>query len=349
MTTGRLKVGIMSFAHPHAGNYISALLSRGDVDILASDPGAATAPSGEIRGAEYAAQHGAPYVDSYEELFRWQPDAVIVCSENAHHRVDAEAGARAGAHVLCEKPLATTVADARAIVDACEEAGVLLMTAFPMRFTPMFEAARAAIRDGRIGEIVGATGTNNGKLPVGGRSWFVDSELAGGGALVDLTVHIADLLDAVLAPEVPELVYAATNRILHSENSAVTNETGGLVNVTYSDGTIATIDCSWSQPDSAASWGGLTLQLIGTEGSIDIDPFALRVEGVDEANANGFWLGYGANNSVPLINEFITAIRDGRQPEPSGQAGLRAVEIVAAAQESAATRSAVSFGEAPSD
>ncbi|WP_243855215.1 Gfo/Idh/MocA family oxidoreductase [Diaminobutyricimonas sp. TR449] len=320
------------------------MLARDDIDVLTTDPYSTSAPANEVRGAQYAAEFGAPYVDSYSELFDWKPDAVIVCSENSRHRVDAEAAAKAGAHVLCEKPLATTVADAQAIVDACVDAGVKLMTAFPMRFTPMFGAALEAVKRGAIGEVIGATGTNNGKLPLGGRSWFVDSELAGGGALVDLTVHVADMLNAVLRSEHPELIYAATNRILHSDKDAVTSETAGLVNITYANGVVATIDCSWSQPDSAPNWGGLTLQLVGTKGVIDIDPFALRVEGFDETNGSGVWRGYGTNNSVPLIDEFISAIREDRQPEPSGQAGLRAVELVAAAQESSITGEVIDLG-----
>jgi 1,5-anhydro-D-fructose reductase (1,5-anhydro-D-mannitol-forming) len=332
-----IRIGIMSFAHPHAGSYIAELQRRDGVELLAADPEGAQAVGDALRGEDYAASVGVPYVASYDELLRWKPDAVIVCSENTRHRAAVELAAAAGAHVLCEKPLATTVADAEAMVAACDRAGVRLMTAFPMRFTPMFASMRSAIEAGEIGTVLGATGTNNGKLPLGGGSWFTDPELAGGGALVDLTVHIADLVDALLQPAEVTSVYAATNRILHGEVPGIVSETGGLVTLTYSNGVTVSIDCSWSHPESAPNWGGLTLEVLGTDGAIEIDPFALRVGGFEESRGQDFWLGYGPNNSRPLLDEFLSALRDGRQPEPSGLAGLRTARVVEAAQAAAAT------------
>ena len=77
---------------------------------------------------------------SYEEMLATKPDGVVICSENSKHRPLVEMAAAAGVHVLCEKPIATTLDDAKSIISACERAGVVLMTAFPMRFsTPLVE------------------------------------------------------------------------------------------------------------------------------------------------------------------------------------------------------------------
>lgn len=341
MSQRRFRVGIMSFAHPHAGSYIMSLRERGDVELLAADPDSATAPAGELRGAALAEQLGVNYVATYDELLKSGLDAVIVCSENTRHRVGVELAAAAGAHVLCEKPLATEVTDAEAMIAACSSAGVKLMTAFPVRFSPPFKALQDIIDKGHLGQIVGATGTNNGKVPIGANSWFIDPELAGGGALIDLAVHVADLLDALLGGATPAKVYAATNDILHVEKPEVTTETGGLVNILYTGGVVATIDSSWSQPDSAPNWGGVTLQVVGTNGVVDIDTSALHVGGFDQDKGQSFWLDYGANTTGELIEEFLSSIEEDRQPQPSGEVGLRTLQVVKAAQASAVSGDSV--------
>lgn len=335
-TRTKLKVGILSFAHTHAASYITRLARLQDVEVLASDPLEGPAPAGEVRGRALAAELGVAYVDTYEELFDWAPDAVIICSENARHRPLVEMAAAAGAHVLCEKPLATEIEDGEAMIQACHRAGVNLMVAYPVRFSPMFQSLLAAVEEGTLGEIVGVTGTNNGQIPVGRRAWFTDPELSGGGAVMDHTVHVADLLD-VLLPGTAESVYCITNQVLHSEKPQVQAETAGLVNITYANGTVATIDCSWSQPDTASTWGGLTLQVAGTKGAADIDPFALHVGGIESSTGRDFWLGFGPDTDGSMLDEFLSAVREGRAPQPDGPAGLRSLRIVKAAQESMRT------------
>lgn len=319
---GRFKVAILSIAHTHAHAYAAALEARGDVDLVVSDP--------EGFG-EYRTGPGGRLVSSDEEAWNaWPggPDAVIVTSANAHHRDQVLEAARRGVHVLCEKPLATTVADAEAMVEACREAGVVLMTAFPVHFAPAVEQLRTAVAEGALGRIVGLTGTNNGKLP-GGRAWFSDTELSGGGALVDHTVHLAEILDSMFGP--PRTVHAVANRILWADTAGEGAETGGLVTLTYDSGMVATIDCSWSQPKDAPTWGGLTLQALGTGGQMHIDAFAQHVGG------QGQWHPYGPNYDALLIDAFLDAVRTGEAVEPTGETGLRTVRIVAAAQESVRT------------
>jgi 1,5-anhydro-D-fructose reductase (1,5-anhydro-D-mannitol-forming) len=332
----KLRVGIMSFAHVHAAIYARLLAHWPGVEVRAADPGGAAAPVGESRGHELAASLGVGYADSYEDLLAWKPDAVIVASETAHHRLLVEAAAAAGAAVLCEKPLATTRRDAVAMQAACDAAGVTLMTAYPVRFSPTFERLQEIVSNGGVGQLLGATGTNNGQIPVGERAWFTDPELSGGGALVDHVVHVADLIDALTGLR-PLTVHAATNRILHSDKPQVRAETGGLVTVVYEGGFILTIDCSWSQPDSAPIWGGLTLDVVGSKGLVEIDPFAQHIGGFTELDPNGLHLSYAADTDELLLAAFIDGARKGHQPQPDGQVGIRTLAIVIAAQESART------------
>ncbi|SDT32432.1 Gfo/Idh/MocA family protein [Jiangella sp. DSM 45060] len=327
-----MKVALLSFAHVHAGSYASLLSDWPGVELLTTDPGGAAAPPGELRGRALADHLGVAYADTYDDALAWQPDAVVVCAENSRHRDLTERAAAAGAHVLCEKPLATTAADAEAMIEACERAGTFLMTAYPVRFSTEFAALKSLHASGRLGTVLSATGTNNGHIPIGERAWFTQPELSGGGALVDHVVHVADLLDALLEQPAVE-VRAVTNRILHADQPINGVETGGLVAVTYADGTIATIDCSWSHPSSAPNWGGLTLQVVGTEGVADIDPFGTHVGGF--AGGGPAWLSLGADLDRAMLAHFLDGVRSGHAPQPDGAAGLRTLRIVLAAQESA--------------
>ncbi|WIB76875.1 Gfo/Idh/MocA family oxidoreductase [Curtobacterium sp. MCPF17_002] len=330
-----LRVGVLSFAHTHAIGYLSALAAMPDVEVLGSDPGGvSTGPStGELRGAALAAALGVTYADSYDELFAWGPDAVVVTSENARHRELVERAAAAGAHVLCEKPLATTWEDGLAIRDAVQRAGVQLMMAFPVRFASAFDRLRATHDSGALGTVFSVRGANNGMLPLT-RDWFTDPELSGGGAIVDHVVHIADLLDG-LTGAAPVSVTAVANRVLHAERARA--ETAGLVTVTYDTGMIATIDCSWSRPDTSPVWGGLTLDVAGTGGTVSVDFFGAAARGLHAVDGRPIELRYGADHDVPMLRTFLDAVRSGVQPQPDVDVGLRTLSVVLAAQESVRT------------
>ncbi|HEY6739094.1 MAG TPA: Gfo/Idh/MocA family oxidoreductase, partial [Actinopolymorphaceae bacterium] len=189
-----LKIGLMSFAHLHGAGYLSILAGRPDVEVRVAD----VDPE---RGKRFAEQHGVDFAESYDDLMGWDPDGVIVCSENALHRELVELGASGGAYVLCEKPLATSLEDGHAMIAACEAAGVGLMTAFPMRFSQPIMALEQLVRGGELGRIFGVAGTNPGNNPGLRFPWFVTKDLAGGGAVMDHTVHVADLLRWLLEAE----------------------------------------------------------------------------------------------------------------------------------------------------
>jgi 1,5-anhydro-D-fructose reductase (1,5-anhydro-D-mannitol-forming) len=333
--TDRVKVAVLSFAHGHAIGYLRYLAGLPGVAVAASDP---DAQSGETnRGLSVASQLGVPYFDSYADALAWAPDAVVVCSENTRHRELVELAAAAGASILCEKPLATTVSDAVAMVDAANAANVTLMVAYPVRFAPSFAALRERVHRGDLGDILSIVGTNNGKIPLD-RDWFTDPALSGGGSIVDHVVHCADLIDALI-PERAVSVRAVSNRILHADRAGTVEtdavETGGIASMIYENGIIAAIDFSWSQPESAASWGGLTLEVTGTQGSMRIAPFASHIGGYGSAGAN--WVPYGADLDSALIDEFLSSVREGRQAQPDGGVGLRTTTIMAAALEAAST------------
>ncbi|TLS47845.1 Gfo/Idh/MocA family oxidoreductase [Streptomyces montanus] len=330
-----MRVAVLSFAHVHATAYIELLRDRDDVDLITADPDAP--PGDPERGHALAERLGVPYADSWDAVFALRPDAVVVTSENARHRPLVERAAAAGAHVLCEKPLATTEADAQAMIEACARAGVGLMTAYPVRFSPAFAALDRSLADGSLGALVSVHGTNNGANPARSRSWFGDPELAGGGAVMDHTVHLADLMDVLLGGEEAAEVYAQANTVLDADLAGPGVETAGLVTVRYPGGVVAAIDCSWSHPADHPTWGGLTLTCVGERAIVEFDAFPRLLGGFDSTTGRGRWEPGGTDMDAAMLDEFLDAARTGRRPRPDGEAGLRTLRIVLAAYASLRT------------
>ncbi len=321
-----MKIGIMSFAHLHAESYIENLRAAPGVEMIG------LADEEPERGAQFAKQFNAHLFPSYEALIAAKPDGVIVCSENNKHRPLVEMAAEAGVNVLCEKPIATTLADARAIVDVCARHKVKLLTAFPMRFSAPLLQIKERLDTGELGQVYCVNGTNNGECPKHLRAWFADKELAGGGAVVDHTVHLADILRWYLQSEVVE-VYAQTNRITYADEANV--ETGGLLMLTFANGVFATIDCTWSKPPYYPTWGGLAFELVTNRGAVRVDGFKQNLTIYQHSLRRptyGFW---GSDSNQAMVDEFVAAIREDRAPSVTGEDGLRAVEVFIAAYESA--------------
>lgn len=337
-----MKVGVLSFAHVHAGGFARLLAAMDGVEVLAADPDTDLAAPGEVRGKAFADQLGVNYVDSYDELFAWGPDKVVVCSENVRHRALVERAAAHGVDVLCEKPLATTPEDGAAMVEACRAAGVRLAVAHPVRFSPAYLAVRAAVRAGTTGDVLTVSGANNGYMPGARRRWFIDPELAGGGALMDHTVHIADLLDDLFDGAPAHTVYAQTNQVLYPSDVPV--ETAGLLTITYANGCVATIDCSWSQPRHHPAWGGLALQVVGERATLEMDAFDQKVHGFSEASRVPVELPYGVDLDALMLRAFLSGDGAGPVGVTDGAAGLRSLRIVEAAYESARTGRPVAVG-----
>jgi predicted dehydrogenase len=331
-----MKIGIMSVAHLHAEAYIGNLRAIPGVEFIG------LADEDNARGQRYARQFNAPLFPSYEALLDARPDGVLVCSENSKHRPLVEMAAAAGVHVLSEKPLATTLEDARAMMDACDRAGVKLMTAFPMRFSAPLRDVKARLDAGDLGQVYCFNGTNQGELPKRHRAWFVDPELAGGGAVLDHTVHLADIMRWYLDSEVVE-VYAQTNKIFHADEVEV--ETGGLLMLSFANGVFASIDCSWSKPDYYPTWGGLTFEMVSERGAVRVDAFRQNLTVYSDVLQRPAWAHWGSDSNQAMLEEFVACIREDRPPGVSGLDGYRALEVALAAYTSAQSGQPVSVGK----
>lgn len=316
-----IKVGLISLAHMHGLSYGRALQTMDDAEFVG------IYDRNQERCKQYAKEFGVKSFGSLDE-FLSEVDAVMICSENAYHAEYTIAAAKAGKHVLCEKPLATTAQDGEEMVRVCKEQGVILQTAFPIRFSTPVVRGKELIASGVLGEILAINGTNHGKMPPG---WFLDRELAGGGAVFDHTVHVTDIMRWYLDSEVKE-VYAEVDTALH-ENIAIDDV--GMLTMEFENGTIATLDPSWSRPKTFPTWGDVTLKVIGTLGTLTIDAFGQSGEVFSDEVGHSQYMFWGDDADRAMVEDFLRCIREGQPPRASGVDGLRATEVALAAYEAA--------------
>jgi predicted dehydrogenase len=205
------------------------------------------------------------------------------------------------------------------MIAAAEAAGRNLMTAFPCPFSPSFRAAETRFRNGEIGDLVAICATNRGTCPF---DWFVDPALSGGGALIDHVVHVADLIRRLVASE-PFKVVAKTSHNLYG----AAWEDSALVHLEYPQDVFATLDSSWSRPLSYKTWGDVTMNIVGTQGVIELSLFNQSVDKFANGLKTHTLSPYGSNLDHLMVKEFIDAIREDRAPIITGADGRAALKV----------------------
>ncbi|MGQ9596504.1 MAG: Gfo/Idh/MocA family protein [Thermoproteota archaeon] len=182
----KIRFAISSFAHIHAWSYARVLKELPDSELIAiyDDSVERLRAAGETYGVN------ALYED-FEDLLRKEDiDAVIISSETVKHHALALAAIEADKHIIVEKPIATNLWDADDMVLKADRKDVKFQTAFVMRYHDSAIKIKEIISSGSMGRVIAITATNRGKYP---GLWFGDLQLAGGGAIMDHAVHVADL------------------------------------------------------------------------------------------------------------------------------------------------------------
>ncbi|MEF3305868.1 Gfo/Idh/MocA family protein [Paenibacillus sp. GYB003] len=320
----KVKIGMISFAHSHAFTFLNELMNRSDVVVTG------VYDESRERVQSVTDRYGLTFYGNHAELLAADVDAVVICSENARHAPLALDAAAAGKHVLCEKPLATTIADMRAMIAACRDSGVQLMTAYPCRYLPAVAEAKTAVDRGEIGRLLAIKGTNRGRMS--GR-WFVDRALSGGGAIMDHTVHLMDLMNWFTG-SVPVEVYAEAGTLFHRELDV---EDAAMIHVRYADGVIGVLDPSWSRVPSYPGSADVAMHVIGTDGAIELNAFAQRNEVYRNDKPRAEWSYWGDGMERFMIGEFVEAVKEGRNVAVTGEDGLRSAAVAVAAYESSRT------------
>lgn len=306
-----LDVALLSVAHLHAAGYVMALKGHERARIIG------IWDDNEERGRAFADKYGLTFEADRQTLLS-RSGAAIICSENRKHLENVRAAAPLP--ILCEKPLVTTDAEAdemRAIVG-----NGIFMTAFPCRFHPAW--AKTKERAAAIGDLKAITATNRGTCPGG---WFVEEDLAGGGAMIDHTVHVADLLRDLLGRD-PKSVYAQTNTKMYARET----DDSALLSLDYEGGPFVTHDSSWSRPEGYRTWGDVTMEIVGKSGLVELDMFGpglLRTSGRTHLD------GIGPDTDHLMIEAFLASVLDGAPVVTTLEDGLASSRIAIAAYRSA--------------
>ncbi len=323
----------------HPGNKIApAINAAAEADLVAvysRDRGRAEA---------FAQKHGARAAfDSLEELLAdSRVEAVFLCSPNALHAQHAIQAARSGKHVLCEKPMTTTLDDAVAVVRDCREQGVKLGVGYHLRTHPGHILARDLIAQGALGQTTMAQGQGGFGVrgqsqppPRGGlRQWWGEPDMIGGAAaMMGTGVHVVDLLRFLLGREVVEVA-----AITDGQTGEQPLEMVASVSMRFDGGTIATVSCGRLLPDSRNDF-----TVYGTDGRITgratiWESLQGRIEVVSETvNRTEVYGGEYLGNFIAELEDFHQAIEQDREPVATGVDGLRVVEVTLAMIESAST------------
>ncbi len=312
-----MKVGIIGTRHVHADGLAANVLECG----------------GELAGAferdadAKAAWTRTPLMELDELLAA--SDAMIVAGTNRERVDDTLAATRAGLPVLTEKPVAADADELARLVAEADPA--LVMVALPVRFAESLQRARAAIKAGSIGTPIAGRGTNHGQFPGG---WFGSRAEAGGGALQDHVVHLSDALCWLLDDRVTHS-YARASQVMQPANDV---EDCGVVTLDFESGFFASIDSSWSRPNSFPTWGDVWLELVGTEGRLRIDPMATHLDLFDDSAGKLRHVGYSDDNMTrELVREFL-AFAEARSGDPAPVSlaeGIHASDVVLASYASA--------------
>ncbi len=207
-------------------------------------------------------KYGAKYAfTSYEDVLNTDEiEAVYIASPVFFHKEQAIAAAKAKKHILLEKPVALTVADAEEIRKACEENGVKISIGFLMRFHGYHQKIKEIIAEGKIGDIVSIRGQFTCWYPDIEGAWRQKKATSGGGALVDMGIHVIDLIHHITGLKAVEV--AAFNQT-QTFNYEVDDSSNVIMKM--DNGAVAYVDSNFNIPDAASV---AKLEIYGTKGSV---------------------------------------------------------------------------------
>lgn len=200
--------------------------------------------------------------DSVDELLAIEEiDAVYIASPVFCHKEQVEAAAKAGKHILLEKPIGLDIAEAEEIIKICEKANIKLGVGFMMRYAAYHEKMKEIIAEGRIGKLVSARAEFTCWYPTMDNCWRQEAKLSGGGAMMDMGIHCIDLIRYITGAEFTDVAGIADNQVF-SYNGV---EDAGYLIGRLSNGAVAYVGANFNIPDEIAK---CALEFYGTAGCL---------------------------------------------------------------------------------
>lgn len=287
------------------------------------------------RGKQYASENNIPKAQgSLEDLLNDDDiHAVYISTTNELHHQQVLSSARAGKHILCEKPLAMSLDEAQEMISICKDENVVLATNHQLRVGDGVRKMRDLIAEGAIGKPLAARVFHAVYLPEHLQGWRLSDPKAGAGVVLDIVVHDIDTLRCILKAE-PREVVSLSQHAGMAKHGAV--EDGNMSVFRFDNGLIAQIHTSF-----LVKYAGDGIEIHGTEGSISINDFLGRESSgpVILKNADGEHHFDATQHSIDekTINFFVDAIKGGTKPGCTGEDGERSLAAAIACLESAKT------------
>ena len=297
---------------------------------------------------------GTAYETAEELLANPEIDAVSICTANFSHAELTIAALKAGKHVLCEKPMATTLADCEAMVEAANKNGKYLMIGHNQRLAKAHSTARKLIVDGLIGDIVtfrttfGHGGPETWSVDPGKNTWFFDKSRAAMGAMADLGIHKTDLIQFLTGQRVVRTTARVTTLDKRdASGSLISVDDNAICIYEMSGGAFGTMTASWThygaEDNSTVLYGTKGIMRIYDDPAISIkvilndgSKISYDVEAI-QTNDNQTKSG--------VIDQWVECLVNGQPPEISGESALAAMRAVFASIESSETGKSVEIPE----
>lgn len=337
---GRLKVGVIGCGSIAKNRHLPEYEAQSEVEIKA------VCDIVKDRADATAQRYNATAYTDYIELLKNEDiDAVSVCTPNYLHAPVAIAALEAGKHVLCEKPMATTVEEAEKMNEAAAKSGKFLMIGHNQRFVASHQKARELIKSGKVGKVYSfRTAFGHGGPETwsadGVNSWFFKKDEAALGAMGDLGVHKADLLRYVLGEEFVEVgAFVETSA---KKNTDVDDSAACILRT--ESGIIGTLSASWSyaKEDNAT--------VIYAEKAVlrlEDDPKYSLIIHHKDGQTESIELGSiqtndsGGQHDSKVIKHFVESIVNNKMPLVTGIEGLKSLKVILGAMESNASRNII--------
>jgi myo-inositol 2-dehydrogenase / D-chiro-inositol 1-dehydrogenase len=310
----------------------------------------------EGKAAGFAGRHGVPHAfTDYRRLLEL-PEVRIVdlALPNDLHCEAAVAAAEAGKHVICEKPLCTTLAEADRMTAACRNAGVKLMYAEELCFTPKYVRAKRLVDEGALGDVYLVKQAEKHDGPHA--PWFWDVSRSGGGVTFDMGCHAIEFFRWILGKRPITSVYAQMGTYVHGERTE--GDDHAVLLIEFEGGAIGLAEESWAKPggmdDRAEIYGskGVTYADLLHGNALETFSHVGYGYAVEKAASTQGWsftmFEEAWNYGFPQeMEHFVRCVREDHQPLETGEDGRAVLEAVYAAYESARTGAKVKLPFTP--
>ncbi len=328
--TQSVNIGILGCINLHTPRYLESIVKNPRARLIGiSEEGAAAAV-----GRRDAAAAGVPFFDSHDALLNLDDiDAVYLGNLPVDHLHAIEMAAQRGVHVLCDKPLATTLTDAKAADRVARDAGIKLMVSFFPRFQLPLIRAKETLDSGESGEVVAIYAVKYGRVPTKAATdlptgWYLDPELTGGGGFLDIGIHAMDALRWLAGSE-PVSVNAKVGNMI---DEGLGSEDLGVATYQFENGVVGTLSAGWANPDHSPTWLDVKFEILTTNGVFIINkPHHDLALHTNESSFRLAWLKPDTDLQIAALARMV--IED-LEPPITARDGLAALAMGLGAYES---------------